>query len=127
TQWGVDGMPKPGDIISAQSELEMLRDPMVPSCTDNGGTTPQTPGYWYGFGWSVNKYDNHWHTGALDGTATEDVSASNGYSWAAFFNTRPQDSGSFYSRLDQDLWTALGGAKSWTADDYFDQYGDFSS
>lgn len=118
----VDGLPQPPDLIDAGALAQMLANPHVPSCTAAGGTTPADPNYWYGFGWSVNSYGNHWHTGSLDGTSTEDVSAGNGFSWAALFNTRPRDAGGFASRLDGDLWTALGGVQGWTTSDYSDQF-----
>src|SRR5262249_53040493 len=78
------GLPAPADLLDADALAQMLGNPDVPSCTAQGGTTPADPAYWYGFGWSVNKYGNHWHTGSLDGTSTEDATLSNGYSWSAF-------------------------------------------
>src|SRR5262249_26248633 len=97
----VDGRATPPDLLQPSSEAEMHANPQVPSCNADGSTNPTDPGYWYGFGWQVNQYGNYWHTGSLDGTATEDVIASNGFSWAAFFNTRPAD-GTFFGRLDRD-------------------------
>jgi CubicO group peptidase (beta-lactamase class C family) len=120
-QLGIDGSPTPADVIAPASRALMVADPQVPSCTTSGGTSPAVPGYWYGFGLQVNKYANTWHTGSLPGTATEDVMASNGFSWAAFFNRRPASS-DFWGRLDQDLWTALDGVTTWTAADLFDAY-----
>jgi N-acyl-D-amino-acid deacylase len=122
----IDGLATPADQLSAASRGAMRANPAVPSCTATGGTTPPGAGSWYGFGLQVNRSDNAWHTGSLDGTATEDVIASNGFSWAAFFNTRPQSAG-FTGRLDADLWTALDGAGAWTAVDLFPSYPAFSA
>lgn len=120
----VDGRAAPADLLSSARLTEMLADPKVPSCTASGGTNPADPAYWYGFGFSVNQYGNYWHNGSLPGTSTEDVIASNGFSWSAFFNTRPSSS-AFFGRLDGDLWTALGGVTTWSTQDYFDQYAPF--
>jgi N-acyl-D-amino-acid deacylase len=119
---GEDGLAAPPDLLGAQSLQSIFANPNVPSCNSDGSTTPPDPKYWYGFGWAVNSYGNHWHTGALDGTATEDVTASNHFTWAAFFNSRDHGEGQLFSDLDNGLWTALQGVTSWPQDDYFDQY-----
>lgn len=126
-QLAIDGQPTPPDVIASGSRTQLLANPGVPSCTASGGTTPTDPSSWYGLGFSVNDSGNYWHTGSLDGTSTEDVIASNGFAWSAFFNTRPQNSDTFGSRLDQRLWDALGGAKDWSATDLFAQYGSLSA
>lgn len=129
-QRSLDGRQPPADILAANSIAKMIENPLIPVyCTANGKTAAfaDVNAYWYGFGWQVNKYKNWWHTGSLPGTMTEVVRADNGFGWAAFFNTRPQDSGGFINRLDQDLWTALNGAKNdWPTQDWFDQYDAFS-
>ncbi len=126
-QVGVDGRAPPADLISPAAIAAMIADPMVPSCNPDGTTTPPTPGYWYGFGWSVNQYDNWWHSGSLPGTSTWIVRDHGGYGFALFFNTRPQDSGPLFSHLDQDPWTALGKAPPFLDGDWFDQYGEFTA
>jgi hypothetical protein len=100
----------------------MLANPNVPSCNADGSTSPVSSAYWYGFGYQVNQYGNYWHTGSLPGTSTENVVANNKYSFAAFFNTRPQDANAFFSELDTELWTAFSGVSSWSERDYFAQY-----
>lgn len=124
TQLRSDGLPAPADLFDANQRAILYGNPGVPSCTAKGGTVDADPGYWYGFGWSVNKYGNHWHTGALSGTATFDATLANGYSWAAFFNSRPADGG-FYGRLDGDLWNAwtpVDKAGGFSSEDFYDQY-----
>ena len=50
--------------------------------------------------------------------------AQNGSGWAAFFDTRPKDDAAFFTRLDQDPWTALNGAHdAFLAGDLFTSYG----
>jgi N-acyl-D-amino-acid deacylase len=122
----IDGLASPPDLITADEKATMIADPHVATCNSNGTTTPEDPKYWYGFGLQANSYGNLWHTGSLPGTATEDVIAQNGFSWAAFFNTRPS-AGSFFNQLDSGLWTALGGAGTWSGEDYFDQFVPFSA
>ncbi len=124
-QTAIDGR-RGTPLLTNASITTMLDNPNVPSCNDDGSTTPADPNYWYGFGWQVNSSANWWHTGSLDGTATEVVRAANGYGWAAFFNTRPQDA-AFFGDLDSQLWVALNGSSSFLNDDLFDQYGAFSN
>ena len=123
-----DNRPDPGDILTAASFAELMANPKVASGNKDGTATPWTDsGYWYGFGLQLNKFGNWWHTGSLPGTATEVVRAQNGYGWAAFFNTRPNDQSTFWNRLDQDLWTALDGAQSdFVSGDLFATYDDFT-
>lgn len=126
-QLAIDGRATPPDLLSANSRTAMLANPNVPSCTEQGGSTPSSSQSWYGTGLSVNSAGNAWHTGSLPGSASEDVIAQNGFSWSAFFNMRPEAMSTFFTRLDADLWTALQGVETaqWTADDYFDQYTSF--
>ena len=82
-------------------------------------------GEWYGMGWQVNSLGNWWHTGSLPGTSTEQVHASNGFGWAALFNSRPSDP-QFFTDLDNDLWTAFSGTSSFLTTDLFNQYGKYT-
>jgi CubicO group peptidase (beta-lactamase class C family) len=124
---GVDTYVGPPTLITQASLNEMLANPVVLNCNTDGSTSPTSSTDWYGFGFEVNQYGNYWHTGSLPGTATEDVIANNDYDFAAFFNTRPSNANGFASDLDNDLWTAFNGVSTWSADDYFDQYGSFTS
>src|SRR5262249_59734112 len=125
SQVRIAGRPAPADLLADASLAALAANPHVPTCNDDGTTNPDDGIYWYGLGLLENKYGNAWHTGSLPGTTTEDVIASNGYSWAAFFNSRPRRSDDFFKRLDGDLWTALDGATDLAGGDLFDQYGDF--
>jgi N-acyl-D-amino-acid deacylase len=121
----VDG--RAPDLISPTSYAAMTANPSLPTCTTTGGQNPIDPNHWYGFGWAVNSSGNLWHDGSLPGTRTEDVIASNGYSWAVLFNSRPADDVTFLGRIDSDLWTALSGAGAFTSQDLFDQTAAFSA
>jgi CubicO group peptidase (beta-lactamase class C family) len=115
-------------LLNATSISEMTSNPSVLWSEINGSNvlTTYTPsGYWYGMGWEVNSAGNWWHTGSLPGTATEQVHASNGFGWAAFFNSRPS-SPQFFTDLDNDLWTAFNGTSSFVTANLFDQYGAYT-
>ena len=124
-QVGVDDRAPPADILSQQSFTDLMTDPHVPSCNNDGTTTPDNPNYWYGFGWQFNSAGNWWHTGSLDGTTTEQVRAKGHYGWAIFLNYRPADSTNLTTRVDNDLWTALQNAGALLNDDLFDQWSSF--
>jgi N-acyl-D-amino-acid deacylase len=115
------------DQLTPASLAAMIADPHVPSCTPTGGTMPEDPSYWYGFGLEANASGNLWHTGSLPGTATEDVIAGNGYSWAVFTNTRSATPGEPNSALDQHLWDPVSTVTRWGAHDRFDHYPAFTA
>ncbi len=128
-QGALDGRSGGMPLLDPASLAEMTANPGVPVATiDNSNhlvTVPQS-GSWYGMGWQVNSAGNWWHNGSLPGTQTEQVHASNGFGWAAFFNSRPSNSNGFGSDLDAALWTAFNGTSSFGNIDLFDQYGAYS-
>lgn len=71
----------------------------------------------YAKGWMVTG-NNWWHTGCLDGTATEMVHTANGYSWAILLNTSDK-SPQFWKELDALGWQWIAGARSWPTHDLF--------
>jgi N-acyl-D-amino-acid deacylase len=110
--------------ISAD-ETAFMANPLVTTCNTDGSTSPASSTTWYGFGWQANQAGNIWHTGALSGTATEDVITADGYQWVALFDRRPA-TGDFYGELDADLWTALAGATDLPpTGDLFDDFPDY--
>jgi hypothetical protein len=128
-QKALDGRGGGTPLLNATSISEMTSNPDVLWSEINSSNvlTTYTPsGYWYGLGWEVNSAGNWWHTGSLPGTATEQVHASNGYGWAAFFNSRPSNSDQFSSDLDSALWTAFNGTSSFVTTNLFDQYGAYT-
>src|SRR5664279_1822218 len=113
-------------LISASSLAQMLADPSVPGCNTDGSTAPASSAQWYGFGVSVYANGNLAHSGALAGSTTEDVIGSNGFSFAAFFNSRPASAYQIATDLDQTLWKAFSAVGTWSSEDYFDQFASFS-
>ena len=68
---------------------------------------------WYACGWSVRpqggKTANTWHTGLISGTSTILVRRSDGWNWAALFNSERSPEGKVLSGLiDPLLHTAAG-------------------
>jgi len=123
----IDGKATVADQLAAASEAAMTADPHVPWCTDAGGTTPDNPTYWYGFGLAVNSSGNLWHTGSLPGTTTEDVIAGNGFTWSIFTNTRTATPGSPDGAIDQHGWDPINSVTDWGTRDLFDQYPAFGA
>lgn len=80
-------------------------------------TRPSATNAHYAKGWMVTK-GSWWHTGYLDGTATEMVHTATGYSWVILLNTSngaPQ----FWAELDALGWQWLAGTTTWPAHDLF--------
>lgn len=111
----VDGRPKPPDILEPSSLEMMTKRPSIAEW--------QNSDWWYAFGWLVNKWDNWWHVGSLDGTTAILVRASwNDLSWFAVANFRPRNFDDFNLALDQAMWDAVNGVMRWPSHDLFEQY-----
>ena len=65
---------------------------------------------------------NWWHGGSLPGTITYAVRLANGWSWAAFFNSRPKESGPFSSEIDRSINAALAASPPPAEGDLFAQF-----
>ncbi|HVZ96348.1 MAG TPA: serine hydrolase [Chitinophagaceae bacterium] len=76
-------------------------------------TTPSANNQYYAKGWSVNPYYNWWHTGSLDGTASEQVRTSGGYCWIIICNKRNITDANFWTDLDNLGWNCLASTTSW--------------
>jgi CubicO group peptidase (beta-lactamase class C family) len=118
----IDGQSTVADQLTQASTTAMFADPHVPICQPGGGTYPENPSYWYGFGLDVNIYGNYWHIGSLPGTTTEDVFAAQGFTWSIFTNTRPAVSAQLELAMDQHRWDPILAATDWGSRDLFDQY-----
>jgi CubicO group peptidase (beta-lactamase class C family) len=99
----VDGFATKPDILNASAITTMI----TPSATDQ----------YYAKGWQVNPYNNWWHTGGLDGTASEIVRASNGYCWAIILNKRNITNNNFYAALDNLGWNMIAATSTWPTHD----------
>lgn len=78
--------------------------------------TPSSVNQYYAKGFSVNAANNWWHTGSLDGTATEIVRTSGGYTWMILLNKR-QNYSSFWSALDNLGWQCINATTTWPTHD----------
>jgi CubicO group peptidase (beta-lactamase class C family) len=114
----VDGRNDPVDILAPATIKTMIARPTIPSWS------PPAPWY-YAKGWQVapSQFDaNWWHLGNLAGTSTIVVRNSAGVTWAAFFNSAPSNWDAFIDELDNGMWTALAGVKSWPSGDQFQSF-----
>ncbi|MFD2726544.1 serine hydrolase [Hyunsoonleella rubra] len=104
----VDGFTSKPDILSSSAITTM--------------STPSSVGSYYSKGWQVNQFDNWWHTGAIDGTATIFVRTSSEYTWAILLNKRVIDgnSSAFWAGLDNIGWNCLSGTTNFPTHDLFE-------
>jgi len=75
-------------------------------------TTASSADSGYAKGWQVNNANNWWHTGSLPGTSTIVVRTHSGFCWAAFTNTR-RDNSNLARDLDNLIWTMVQQVKGW--------------
>lgn len=112
----LDGSRQPG-FLHPDTVTLLVSRPSPPIWVDSS--------YYYAMGWNVRPYGNDanwWHTGSLPGTTTIFVRTRHGFTWAALFNSRPEDAGRFFGELDRKLWEAVGGVTEWPTHDLFDRY-----
>jgi CubicO group peptidase (beta-lactamase class C family) len=101
----VDGYPTKPDILQSGT-IDIMTDPSM--------NEPL-----YALGWSVNPFNNWWHTGSLPGTMTEMVRASNQMNWAILLNTRNANSGPLINAVDALVWDVMPSITSWPELDLF--------
>lgn len=94
----VDGFDTKPDILSPSTIATMVK----PSATD----------MYYAKGWAVNPNNNWWHTGAVPGTASQQVRAFNGYNWVIIMNKR-YNTGNFWPDLDNLGWNIMSATTTW--------------
>lgn len=104
----VDGFATKPDILSSASIQTMIA-----GSANNSN---------YAKGWSVNQFDNWWHTGALDGTASLFARTSGGYTWGVILNKRIIDgtANNFWSALDNLPWNCVGQTAAFPTHDLLD-------
>ncbi len=75
---------------------------------------PQDSAAYYGLGANIRPIGNRsglganwWHGGSLPGTITYAVRLAGGWSWVAFFNTRPPKGDNFAGDIDRSINAAL--------------------
>ncbi|MCB0845553.1 MAG: serine hydrolase [Bacteroidetes bacterium] len=104
----VDGFSTKPDILSSASVNTMI----TPSATSAN----------YAKGWSVNQFNNWWHTGAYAGTASMWARTGNGYTWVIILNKRIEGANgtAFWTALDNLPWTCISQTSNWPTNDLFD-------
>lgn len=101
----LDGSHPPA-LLSPASIALLTERPAPPLAQDS-------PAF-YGLGTQVRPINgrsglgaNWWHGGSLPGTITYSVRLASGWSWVAFFNTRPPKSDNFSGDIDKSINAAL--------------------
>ena len=114
-----------GWIASARDMLKLLvavdgfttKPDILNATTINSMVTPSANNQYYAKGWSVNAYNNWWHTGAVDGTATEQVRTAGGYTWIILLNKRNITYSNFWSDMDNLGWNIISATSTWPTHD----------
>lgn len=119
-----------GWIASARDLVRLLvavdnfptKPDILQSSTINNMVTPSANNANYAKGWGVNSFNNWWHTGALDGTATVIVRTNNGFTWAVLLNKRIIDASAnaFWSDFDNLPWNCISTATGYPSWDLMD-------
>lgn len=116
-----------GWVASAEDLMKLVcafdrfntRPDILTSASIDTLTKPSLNNTNYGFGISVNTYNNWWHTGSLPGTTSEIVRNGNGQiNWAILFNTRDKN-GNINTAMDNLVWNVLPTITSWPSFDLF--------
>ena len=104
----VDNFPTKPDILQAS--------------TINSMVTPSANNANYAKGWQVNSFNNWWHTGALDGTATLIVRTNNGFTWAVLLNKRVigTNANAFWTDFDNLPWNCISSSTGYPSWDLMD-------
>lgn len=104
----IDGFSTKPDILSAASINTMV--------------SPSAMNQYYAKGWSVNSFNNWWHTGGLDGTASIWVRTGSGYTWAIILNKRiiNAQANGFWTGLDGLPWNCISQTATWPSHDLMD-------
>jgi len=129
--WNLEAMDAHGGWIATARDLVRLlsavdgfatRPDLLSSSSIQSMTTPSANNAYYAKGWQVNPFNNWWHTGALDGTASIWVRSSNGYLWALIVNKRIIDgtANAFWTDLDGLPWNCVNQTNTWPTHDLFD-------
>jgi CubicO group peptidase (beta-lactamase class C family) len=98
----VDGFSTKPDILNPESIRTM--------------TTPASPGY--AKGWCVNRFNNWWHNGSLQGSLSFMVRTQNGFCMVALINSRRWKS-SMDVELDKLTWDMIRKVTIWPKTDLF--------
>ncbi len=111
----VDGQRGAALLSPESTQMMLSRPPHV----------PEEAATFYGMGWVVRPTAsgaNWWHVGSLAGTVSYLARLSNGISYAAIFNMRPQDRDAFTRELDSTLGAAQRQVSTWPNVDLFSSF-----
>ncbi|MFB9862607.1 serine hydrolase [Rufibacter immobilis] len=100
----VDGFNSQPDLLDQNTLASMVE--------------PSAVNPWRAKGWQVNRNNNWWHSGCLDGTTSYLVRTSGGFTWAILLNNY-QASDQFWEELDNLGWNCLSTVSSWPEHDLF--------
>lgn len=114
----IEGLDGGAPLLSPALRAEMTARPNRP---DAAGALS-----YYAKGWKVRPTRdggaNWWHEGSLPGSSAYLVRLSNGVSYAALFNSRPEDADAFFADLDRTLFAAQARVSAWPAGNLFDAF-----
>ena len=82
--------------------------------------------HYYAMGWEIRPAGsdaNWWHFGNLPGSTALLIRTHHGFTWAALFNSRPEDAGAFILEADQLMWEGVNSVHSWPDQDLFPSFG----
>lgn len=106
-------------LLVAVDKFSTKPDILLPATIDTM-VKPSVQDPYYSCGFSVNSFNNWWHTGSLPGTSTEFVRAGNQQlNWAIMTNFRPANSNNLITDIDNLVWNNLASVVSWPTNDLF--------
>ena len=82
--------------------------------------------HYYGMGWEIRPLRgdaNWWHFGSMPGSKSLLVRTYYGFTWAALFNSRPQNAGAFILEVGQLMGQAVESVNQWPEEDLFPSFG----
>ena len=119
-----------GWIATARDLVQLLvsvdgfstKPDILNSATISTMTTPSSHNPNYAKGWAVNSYNNWWHTGEFDGTATVIARSSGGYTWAILLNAKVfgANANQFWADFDNLPWNCISATSSFPTHDLLD-------
>jgi len=126
--WNLEAYDAHGGWIATASDLIRVlvsvdkfdtKPDILQAATIDIMTTPSANNNWYAKGWSVNQYNNWWHTGAIDGTASNFVRTSGQFTFAIILNKRVTGSqaNAFWTALDALPWNCISGVNTYPEHD----------
>jgi len=122
--WNLEAFDAHGGWIATASDLIRVlvsvdkfstKPDILQPATIDIMTTPSANFANYAKGWAVNQYNNWWHTGAIDGTASNFVRTSGEFTFAVILNKRVTgtQANAFWAALDALPWNCITGVSSY--------------